>query len=346
MRTDGSGGGDVSATPDFRVGGQTVSFQSSRLWPVISSMDGHEAAPSSDSSPPTSWDPSSNLLERHPCDGPEQSRSVAGNSHSPTPPLWPRVYRQPEEVATASISSTGAPWIRGGLGEDGPEGVAGTRPQDHPVLQGIADASPAVSEGAGECCWPDSVMLARLNVGSSSLPTPRAPEERSASTAPILGVTGELQCGLPRGKKVTKKCSTVWEAHWWIDHLAEWNGRAIQVPTPELIVCSDAASHGGGGDWGAVCGQPQAGGRWSAAERRLHINTLELLAGSLAVQTFARSCCDSHVLIQMDNRVAVREQDGRSPQCSSVSACAGSLDMVPGSQHHSLCRVPAGEPER
>ena len=56
-----------------------------------------------------------------------------------------------------------------------------------------------------------------------------------------------------------------------------------------------------------------------------------------------------HVLIQMDNRVGVirlREQDGRSPQCSSVSTCARSLDMVAGSQHHSFCRVPAGEPER
>ena len=42
----------------------------------------------------------------------------------------------------------------------------------------------------------------------------------------------------------------------------------------------------------------------------------------------------------------LREQDGRSPQCSSVSAFAGSLDMVHDSQHHSLCRVPAGEPER
>ena len=70
------------------------------------------------------------------------------------------------------------------------------------------------------------------------------------------------------------------EAHWWIDHLAEWNGRAIQVPTPELIVRSEAASHEGGGGLGAVCGQQQAGGRWSAAELRLHINALELLAGS------------------------------------------------------------------
>ena len=54
-----------------------------------------------------------------------------------------------------------------------------------------------------------------------------------------------------------------------------------------------------------MCGQQQAGGRWSAAERRLHINALEQSAGSLAVQTFARNCRDSHVLIQMDNRVAM-----------------------------------------
>lgn len=95
------------------------------------------------------------------------------------------------------------------------------------------------------------------------------------------------------------------DLQWWITHLSEWNGRALRVPTPELTIRSDAASHGGGGGWGAVCGQQRTGGRWTSSEREYHINALELLAGSFAVQTFARDLRSSHVLLQMDNRVAV-----------------------------------------
>ena len=140
------------------------------------------------------------------------------------------------------------------------------------------------------------------------------------------------------------------EARWWIDHLVEWNGRAIQVPTPELIVRSDAASHGGGG-WGWLrSGVRPATGRWPLVSSRTEVAYQR--PGTIDRQPGGADVCEKlpqQPCLDADGQPGgseLREQDGRSPQCSSVSACAGSLDMVPGSQHHSLCRVPAGEPGR
>ena len=80
---------------------------------------------------------------------------------------------------------------------------------------------------------------------------------------------------------------------WWLDHHQEWKGRSLQVAAPSLVSHLDAASQGGGGGWGAVCGAQSTGGHWSAVEASWHINALELLAGTLAVQTFARHCRNS-----------------------------------------------------
>ena len=74
------------------------------------------------------------------------------------------------------------------------------------------------------------------------------------------------------------------------------------MATPSVVIQSDASSHGG---WGAACGALHTDGRWSPAEASLHINALELLAGSLAVQTFARRNRHSTVLLQMDNQAAI-----------------------------------------
>ena len=53
---------------------------------------------------------------------------------------------------------------------------------------------------------------------------------------------------------------------------------------PDLTIPSDASLQG----CGAVCNGTRAGGHWSVQEKGLHINCLELIAGSFAIKIFAK----------------------------------------------------------
>ena len=91
------------------------------------------------------------------------------------------------------------------------------------------------------------------------------------------------------------------DLRWWIDHLGAWNGRAIQDPTPEWVIETDASKKG----WGAYCNGDFTGGCWSQEESRLHINVLELLAATFGVQAFCKSVQVSSVLLKTDNTTVV-----------------------------------------
>ena len=91
------------------------------------------------------------------------------------------------------------------------------------------------------------------------------------------------------------------EVQWWRDHLIAWNGRAIVRQPVQLTIETDASTKG----WGAYCQGISTGGRWSPEEKELHINCLELLAGSLAVKTFAKGVGKVHILLLMDSVSAV-----------------------------------------
>ena len=91
------------------------------------------------------------------------------------------------------------------------------------------------------------------------------------------------------------------ELRWWAAHLDAWNGRALLHPPPDIVLETDASKTG----WGAVCQGVQTGGLWSQMERKLHINCLELLAGSFAVKCFTKHRLCVHVRLRMDNTSAV-----------------------------------------
>ena len=181
-------------------------------------------------------------------------------------------------------------------------------------------------------------MLARLNVGSSSLPTPRAPEERSASAAPILGVTDEPQCGLPRGGTPADRPPAAGEVEWQGDLGADTGaycslGRGLPRMGRWL----------GSGVRPATAWWPLVSSRTEVAYRRPGIIGTQPGGVDFCEELPRQPCLDPH---GQPGGSELREQDRRSPHCSSASACAGSLDTVPGSQHHSLCKVPVREPER
>lgn len=87
---------------------------------------------------------------------------------------------------------------------------------------------------------------------------------------------------------------------WWEDrsHLTE--GVPLSPPQPTVRVFTDASTQG----WGAHFGDQTCQGTWSAAERKLHINVLELRAVRLALAEFAPPL-GSVVLVATDNTTVV-----------------------------------------
>ncbi|KAM4749018.1 stereocilin [Rhinophrynus dorsalis] len=92
------------------------------------------------------------------------------------------------------------------------------------------------------------------------------------------------------------------ELVWWLKHLEAWNGRDIFGMVPDLVIESDASLLG----WGARLGNVATGGKWSQQERDLHINCLELLAGSFALKSLAKDKVQCCILLKMDNISAVQ----------------------------------------
>ncbi|KAM4795568.1 uncharacterized protein WCC33_000623 [Rhinophrynus dorsalis] len=111
-----------------------------------------------------------------------------------------------------------------------------------------------------------------------------------------------LQRGLGYSDVIALSSDAREELVWWLKHLDAWNGRAIFGVAPDIVIESDASLVG----WGARRGLVSTGGRWSLDERDLHINCLELLAGSFALKSLAGDRVDCCVLLRMDNVSAVR----------------------------------------
>jgi hypothetical protein len=91
------------------------------------------------------------------------------------------------------------------------------------------------------------------------------------------------------------------ELQWWIDHLLQWNGKALISPKPTVTITTDASLTG----WGAYCQEIRTGGPWSFLEAQEHINWLELQAAFLGIKSFLRDRRSVSVLLQLDNTTAV-----------------------------------------
>ena len=88
---------------------------------------------------------------------------------------------------------------------------------------------------------------------------------------------------------------------WWMvrDHLLV--GVRFGTPAPDLHLYSDASSSG----WGAHLLDQHASGVWSAQEKLLHINLLEMKALFLALQAFQEIVSGHHVTAMCDNSTVV-----------------------------------------
>ena len=101
------------------------------------------------------------------------------------------------------------------------------------------------------------------------------------------------------------------DLQWWKLHLTSWNGRSLIIQTPSMTISSDASLMG----WGATCNGVRTRGPWSPTEQSLHINCLELLAATLAVQTFAKEKSGISILLRLDSSTAVAYINRRGRLC-------------------------------
>ena len=91
------------------------------------------------------------------------------------------------------------------------------------------------------------------------------------------------------------------EINWWLQNLETVNGSPIITPSSDLTIFTDASLTG----WGAACGNIQTNGKWSATERQLHINVLELKRAMLGIQSLLKNQSSKIISLNMDSSTAV-----------------------------------------
>ena len=91
------------------------------------------------------------------------------------------------------------------------------------------------------------------------------------------------------------------DLQWWEVHLSKWNRRSLIVQQSSMTIIPDASLQW----WGALCNGIWTRGSQFPFEQTLHINCLELLAATLAIQTFTKGKSVITVLLKMNNTTAV-----------------------------------------
>ena len=104
---------------------------------------------------------------------------------------------------------------------------------------------------------------------------------------------------------------------WWMvrDHLLV--GVRFGTPAPDLHLYSDASSSG----WGAHLLDQNVSGVWSAQEKLLHINLLEMKAMFLALQAFQEVVSGHHVTAMCDNSTVVAYVNKQGARCRGLCVC-------------------------
>ena len=100
---------------------------------------------------------------------------------------------------------------------------------------------------------------------------------------------------------VSLSSQSLGEINWWLQNLETVNGSPIITPSSDLTIFTDASLTG----WGAACGNIQTNGKWSATERQLHINVLELKGAMLGIQSLLKNQTSKIISLNMDSSTAV-----------------------------------------
>ena len=90
------------------------------------------------------------------------------------------------------------------------------------------------------------------------------------------------------------------DLNWWIQNI-DTHPKPIIMPDYTCTMYSDASLSG----YGIAFGKETTEGLWTASEKVLHINDLELLAVKIGIMCFCENKRNEHVHIFSDNSVVV-----------------------------------------
>ena len=282
------------------LGAQEISELHSRqhLLPVhlppiqsgVSPLGLYQDPQTSHSSRERAGDADDSLYRRHPPLGKirgEGSGPSRGPSLSPT---MPGLHDQSGEDDSRAIPEHGIPGIHGRHQENGTELTSREAQED---LGGVPKTNggrasdrphPFETDRQDECCQP----------GHPPVPLFYRTLQMELSAA-LREADQDYEATIMLSED-SKEELVLWDTE-----MVKWNGRTILAQEPHMVIESDASKLG----WGASYQGISTGGPWSAQEKSQHINCLELLAATLALQTFVKNERDVSVLLKIDNTAAV-----------------------------------------
>lgn len=108
---------------------------------------------------------------------------------------------------------------------------------------------------------------------------------------------------------------------WWLTALKTWNKAPLRIIVPDLQIETDASGSG----WGAICGNAEASGIWSAEMSMMPSNYRELMAVHMAVLSFKDLLKDKCVQVLTDNITTVAYLNHLGGHCMELSNLAQSI---------------------
>ena len=272
------------------------------------------------------WSEASGIHRRHPRpsgdgdgEGPHQQANI--------PTREPGVHNSPREVYHNPDPGDRVPWYGCRLVLNGATAPgAESKETEARIFKDQGSDSPAHCSGGVTPTGEIQLGCPGNTSGSSVL------QEPIEGPSKCLGSKRtQLRCSLPAVTGSQGRAGLVDEPF----HSLEWEEPGTRQP--ELQIESDASLIG----WGASCQGTQTGGPWSQAEKRMHINCLELLAATLAVKTFLKDQVDKRVLLLLDNQNLHKQLGWDSvPPGNQVSQ--GLMDVVSGDRHPPYSTTPTG----
>lgn len=89
------------------------------------------------------------------------------------------------------------------------------------------------------------------------------------------------------------------DIEWWVNNINVPN--PIKLDQYDTTIFTDSSTEA----WGASCDGIEIGGSWSISERKLHINSLELMAVQNALRYYLSNKTNMSVLLRVDNKTAI-----------------------------------------
>ncbi|GFN87753.1 hypothetical protein PoB_001425900 [Plakobranchus ocellatus] len=100
--------------------------------------------------------------------------------------------------------------------------------------------------------------------------------------------------------EIVLSTEAICDLQWWLCE-GLLSNKSLIMSKPKAVIKTDASSYA----WGAVMNHVTTHGMWSDSEKKDHINTLELRAAMLGIQSLCQKLSNCSLRVEMDNTTAV-----------------------------------------